>query len=216
MDGNRRRGLRAALRTPTGLTCGVLLVLFVLLAILSPLIWGDAAEQRDIEHLLEGGSAAHPFGTDNLGRDNLARLLVATSPSLALAALSIVVAAVIGVPLGALPAVLGRRGARAVTAVIDFLVAFPALLLAIFLAVVLGVGAPSAVLAIGVAGAPGIARLTQTLAASVADSDYVAAAALVGVPRGRVLLRHVLPNVAEPLILNLTLAIGQALLAMSG
>jgi peptide/nickel transport system permease protein len=217
MTGSRRlRRLTAALRTPTGLSAAVVLAGLVVVAAIGPVVWGDAAERVDVAHLLEGASREHPLGTDNLGHDVLARVLVATRSSLLLAVLATAVGAVIGVLLGALPAVLGRRTARLVNALIDFSVAFPALLLAIFLAVVLGVGARSAVLAIGVAAAPSFARLTQTLAASVAGSDYVAAARLAGVGGWRLLRRHVLPNVAEPIILNVTLAVGGALLAMSG
>ncbi|HEX5620195.1 MAG TPA: dipeptide/oligopeptide/nickel ABC transporter permease/ATP-binding protein [Solirubrobacteraceae bacterium] len=208
--------MRAGLRTPAGALSLAALAALVVLAVVAPVVWGGEAARVDVAHLLEPGSAAHPLGTDALGRDNLARVLVATRDSLLLAVLATVVAAGIGIPFGALPAVLGRRGARAANALIDFSVAFPALLLAIFLAVVLGVGARAAVLAIGIASAPSFARLTQTLAASVGGSDYVAAARVVGVGRWRLLTRHVLPNIAEPLILNTTIAAGYALLAISG
>ncbi|WP_049575802.1 dipeptide/oligopeptide/nickel ABC transporter permease/ATP-binding protein, partial [Nonomuraea sp. SBT364] len=108
------------------------------------------------------------------------------------------------------------RRARLVTGAVNALVAFPGLLLAMFTAVVAGLGARGAVLGIGAAIAPGFARLTQTLAASVAGADYVSAARMLGVPRRRVLVRHVLPNIAEPLILNLTQALGGALLGLAG
>jgi peptide/nickel transport system ATP-binding protein/peptide/nickel transport system permease protein len=208
--------IRAALRTPAGALAAATLLGLAVLAVVAPAIWGARAGHVDVAHLLEPGSARHPLGTDALGRDNLARVLVATRDSLVLAVLATLVAAGVGIPFGALPSVLGRRGARAVNALIDFSVAFPGLLLAIFLAVVLGVGARAAVLAIGIASAPAFARLTQTLAASVGGSDYVAAARLIGVGRWRLLRRHVLPNVAEPLILNTTIAVGYALLAISG
>ena len=95
------------------------------------------------------------------------------------------------------------------------LVAFPGLILALFVAVAFGVGATGAVVALGVAGAPSLARLTHTLASSVAGTDYVAAARVLGVSRFRMLTRHILPNIAEPLVLNVTTAIGAALLAFS-
>jgi oligopeptide/dipeptide ABC transporter ATP-binding protein len=210
------RRMAVVLRTPTGALAVVILVALSVLALVGPAVWGEAAERVDVAHILEGSTARHPLGTDNLGRDVLARMLVATRPSLLLAVLAVVIAAGIGIPFGILPTVLGRRAARVVNGLIDFSVAFPALLLAIFLAVVLGAGAYAAVFAIGVAAAPSAARLAQTLAASVAAADYVAAATVVGVGRARVLARHVLPNIGEPLILNLTIAVGQALLAMSG
>jgi peptide/nickel transport system permease protein len=208
--------LGAALRTPTGLLALVVLAVLTVLALLAPTIWGHQAGRVDIAHLLEGSSGKHIMGTDNLGHDILARVLVATRSSLSLAVLATLCGAAIGIPLGAVPTVLGRRAARMANAFIDFSVAFPALLLAIFTALILGAGATAAVLAIGVAAAPSFARLTQTLAASVAGSDYVAAARTLGVPRRRLLFRHVLPNVAEPLIMNTTIAIGYALLAVSG
>jgi oligopeptide/dipeptide ABC transporter ATP-binding protein len=206
----------AALRRPAGLVSAVLVLAFVVLAVVGPMIWGEAARTDDVAHLLEGSSADHVLGTDNLGRDMLARVLTATRLSLVLAVLAVLVGAGIGVPLGALPSVLGMRAGRMVAALIDFALAFPALLLAMFMGIVLGVGATGAVIAIGIASAPGFARLTQTLAASIAGSDYVSAAKLLGVPRRRVLARHVLPNIAEPIILNTTVAIGYALLSMSG
>jgi peptide/nickel transport system permease protein len=206
----------AALRAPVGFTAAMVVVALVVLAVIGPFVWGEAARTENVPDLLQGRSSDHPLGTDNLGRDLLARTLVATRLSLLLAVLAVVVAAGVGIPLGALPTVLGPRGGRFVAAVIDFWLAFPALLLALVLGVVLGVGPHAAVAAVGIAGAPSFARLTQTLAASVAKSDYIAAARGLGLSRRRVLLRHVVPNIAEPIILNTTIAVGFALLSMSG
>ncbi|SPM00067.1 Oligopeptide transport system permease protein OppB (TC 3.A.1.5.1) [[Actinomadura] parvosata subsp. kistnae] len=188
----------------------------VVLAVVGPLVWGEAAGRIDAAAILQGASPEHPLGTDNLGRDLLARVLVAGRYSLLLALAATLVGAVAGVVLGTLPSVLPRRAARLVTATVNALVAFPGLLLAMFTAVVTGLGARGAVLGIGAAIAPGFARLTQTLAARVAGADYVAAARMLGVPRRRILTRHVLPNIAEPLILNLAQAFGGALLGLAG
>ncbi|MGW4802493.1 ABC transporter permease, partial [Nonomuraea sp. NPDC004297] len=188
----------------------------VALAVVGPLVWGEAAARIDAAAILQGSSSEHPLGTDNLGRDLLARVLVAARYSLLLALAATLVGASAGVVLGTLPSVLPRRAARLATGTVNALVAFPGLLLAMFTAVVTGLGARGAVLGIGVAIAPGFARLTQTLAATVAGSDYVAAARMLGVSRRRVLTRHVLPNIAEPLILNLTQAFGGALLGLAG
>ncbi|MFD8561305.1 dipeptide/oligopeptide/nickel ABC transporter permease/ATP-binding protein [Streptosporangium canum] len=208
--------MRHLLRTPAGLAGTTLVALMVILAIAGPPIWGAEAERIDPAVILQGASAAHPLGTDNLGRDILARVLVAGRLSLVLALLATLIGAIGGVVLGALPSVLPRRAARLVTGTVNALVAFPGLLLAMFTAVVAGLGARGAVLGIGVAIAPGFARLTQTLAASVAGADYVSAARMLGVPRRRIMARHVLPNIAEPLILNLTQALGGALLGLAG
>ncbi|ACZ88457.1 dipeptide/oligopeptide/nickel ABC transporter permease/ATP-binding protein [Streptosporangium roseum] len=208
--------MRHLLRTPAGLAGTTLVALMVILAIVGPPIWGAEAERIDPAVILQGASAAHPLGTDNLGRDILARVLVAGRLSLLLALLATLIGAIGGIVLGALPSVLPRRPARLVTGTVNALVAFPGLLLAMFTAVIAGLGARGAVLGIGAAIAPGFARLTQTLAASVAGADYVSAARMLGVPRRRIMARHVLPNIAEPLILNLTQALGGALLGLAG
>ncbi|MEV0971197.1 dipeptide/oligopeptide/nickel ABC transporter permease/ATP-binding protein [Microtetraspora glauca] len=208
--------MRHLLRSPAGIAGTLLVTLMVILAIVGPPIWGAEAERIDSTAILQGVSAAHPLGTDNLGRDILARVLVAGRLSLALALLATLIGAGAGVVLGALPSVLPRRAARLVTGTVNALVAFPGLLLAMFTAVIAGLGARGAVLGIGAAVAPGFARLTQTLAASVAGADYVSAARMLGVSRWRVMSRHVLPNIAEPLILNLTQALGGALLGLAG
>ncbi len=203
-------------RMPLGLTATVLVIAVFALALLGPLLWGAGADAVDTGNILAQPSAAHWAGTDNLGRDILLRTLVASRLSVLLALLATAIAVVIGLLLGSAQVVLGRRAARLVSAVVNIAVAFPGLLLALFFAVVFGVGATGAVLAIGLAGAPAFARLTQTLVAGVAARDYVAAARIAGTPRLRVLVRHVLPNVGEPLIVNATIGAGSALLAFAG
>ena len=213
---NRRRGWSAVLRTPLGLSASLLLLAVLLLAVFAPLLWSHQASAIDTDHLLEGSSARHWLGTDNLGRDIFYRVLVATRQSIALALLATAIAVLTGLILGTAPALLGRRAGRLATAVVNIAVAFPGLLLALFFAVIFGVGAKGAVLAIGFAGAPSFARLTQTLIAGVAARDFVAAARIAGVGRFRLLVRHILPNTAEPLIVNATIGAGGALLAFSG
>ncbi|MEU7476643.1 dipeptide/oligopeptide/nickel ABC transporter permease/ATP-binding protein [Lentzea sp. NPDC042327] len=210
-----RRWLAVA-RTPVGAASAVLLLLLAGLALFAPLLWGEQAGAIDTDALQQGSSAAHPLGTDALGRDILHRVLVATRLTIGLALLATVVGVGTGVVLGALPAVLPRWAGRVVTAAVNIAVAFPGLLLALFFAVVFGTGTTGAVLAIAFALAPSFARLTQTLTASVSGRSYIAAARVSGVGRFRVLVRHVLPNVAEPLVINATLAAGSALTAFAG
>jgi len=207
---------RRVVRTPLGLTATVLVVAVVALAVLAPVLWGSGADDVDTDAILAQPSAEHWAGTDNLGRDILLRVLVASRLSILLALLAIVIAVVAGLLLGSAPFVLGRRFGRLVAAGVNTAVAFPGLLLALFFAVVFGVGATGAVLAIGLAGAPGFARLTQTLVAGVAARDYVAAARTMGIGRFRILVRHVLPNIGEPLVVNATIGAGNALLSFAG
>ncbi|MGW3075815.1 MULTISPECIES: dipeptide/oligopeptide/nickel ABC transporter permease/ATP-binding protein [unclassified Kitasatospora] len=204
------------LRSPMAWTSAVMLASLLVLALVAPLLWGTAADRPDPFAVLQGPSTAHPFGTDNLGRDVLARVLTATRPSLLLALAATLLGATGGVLLGAATAVVGHRARRLLTALINLLLAFPALLVAMFLAVVFGAGAAGAVLALAVAGVPGFARLAQTLAAAVAGTDHLAAARVLGLRRHRLLWRHVLPNIAEPLLLATTTAAGTALVALAG
>ena len=210
-----RRWIRV-LRTPLGLAAAVLTLAVLLLAVVAPILWTDDANAVDTSNILAGPSVEHWAGTDNLGRDILFRTLVATRLSVQLALAATVIAVIAGLLLGAGSFLLGRRAGRLVSAGINVAVAFPGILLALFFAVVFGVGATGAVLAIGFAGAPAFGRLTQTLVASVAARDYVAAARVAGVGRVRILVRHVLPNIAEPLVVNATIGAGSALLSFAG
>ncbi|CAM3574034.1 dipeptide/oligopeptide/nickel ABC transporter permease/ATP-binding protein [Kibdelosporangium persicum] len=208
--------MKRILRTPLGLSAAVLLLAVLVLAVIAPLVWTDQANAVDTAQISRGSTAEHWMGTDNLGRDVFLRVLVATGLSVRLALLATAIGVLAGLVLGAVPVVLGRRAGRVVTAVVNIAVAFPALLLALFFAVVIGPGTTGSLLAIGFATAPGFARLVQTLVAKVAGLDYVAAARVAGAGRIRLLVRHILPNVAEPLVINATMAAGAALLAFAG
>jgi peptide/nickel transport system permease protein len=212
----RRSKWLAITRTPMGATAALLLVLVIALAVFAPIIWGDRAAQVDTDAISQGPSSEHLLGTDDLGRDILYRVLVASRLSLELAVLATLIGVGVGTLLGAAPSVLPRRAGRLVTSGVNIAVAFPGLLLALFFAVIFGVGTTGAVLAIGLATAPAFARLVQTLSASVAGRDFVSAARVAGVGRVRLLIRHILPNIGEPLVVNATIGAGGALLAFAG
>ncbi|MGH4001807.1 MAG: dipeptide/oligopeptide/nickel ABC transporter permease/ATP-binding protein [Pseudonocardiaceae bacterium] len=206
----------SVVRTPLGGTALFLVVAMIILAVLGPVLWGDRAAQVNTQAIHQGPSATHWLGTDALGRDILARVLVASRRSLGLAALAVMITVGIGTLLGAAPSVLPRWIGRLITGAVSIAVAFPALLLALFFAVIFGIGTQGAVLGIGLAGAPAFARLTHSLSASIDGLDFVAAARVAGVHRLRILFRHILPNIAEPLVVNATVTAGGALLAFAG
>ena len=205
----------AVLRTPVGAGAGLLLAAVLTLAIIAPILWTHDANAVDTDQILQGPSSAHWVGTDNLGRDLFFRVLVATRISIELALLATAIAVAVGLLLGAAPSLVGRGAGRLAAAFVNVAVAFPALLLALFFAVIFGIGAQGAVLAIGFAGAPSFARLVQTLVASVGEQEFVSAARIAGVGRLRLLVRHILPNIAEPLIVNATIGAGSALLSFA-
>ncbi|MDR2379697.1 MAG: dipeptide ABC transporter ATP-binding protein [Bifidobacteriaceae bacterium] len=204
------------LRTPVGLSALVLLALVGLMAVFAPVIWGAAAEAVDTSQMLAPPSTRHWVGTDQLGRDLLARTLVATRLTVLLALAATAVAVAAGLALGLAPMLLGRSLGRLVTAGVNLAVAFPGLLLALFFAAIFGVGQVGAVLAIGFAGAPSVARLTQNLVAGVQRREFVAAARILGQSRWRIAVRHILPNIAEPIVVQATIGAGSVLLSFAG
>jgi peptide/nickel transport system permease protein len=212
----KRSRWRQALATPLGISATALVVILLVLAVAAPILWTDVADQVDTDLILAPPSADHWLGTDNLGRDLFYRVLVATRLSVGLALGVTAISVVVGLVLGTAPFFLTRRLGRLATASVNIAVAFPGLLLALFLAVVFGVGTRGVVLALGLAGAPSFARLCQNLIAGIARRDYLTAASILGVGRFRQLVRHVLPNIGEPLIVNATIGTGGALLALSG
>jgi peptide/nickel transport system permease protein len=187
----------------------------IVLAAIGPVVWDGRADHVDVQAVAQGASWSHPFGTDNLGRDLLARSLVAGRTSLTIAAVTTLLGFALGVLVGMFPVVLGARARRAVVSAIGLVVAFPSILIVLLVVAIVGPGVHGIVVALAIAVAPTAARLTQTLAAAAGNSEYVAAARVVGVSRRRLLLRHVLPNVASPLVLQLAQAMSAALLASS-
>ena len=208
--------LTRALRTPVGISAAALLGLVLLLAIFAPVLWSARASAIDTFHILQAPSAQHWLGTNDLGQDVFYRVLVASRLSVELALTATAIGVACGLLIGTAPLIVGRRAGQLITAAVNVAVAFPALLLALFFAVIFGIGARGALLAIGFALVPSFARLTRTLSASVAGLDYIAAARIAGVSRFRLLTRHVLPNIGETLIVNATIGAGDALLSFAG
>ena len=204
------------LRTPLGLAATVLTVGVLVLAVVAPILWTDEANAVDTSNILAAPSADHWAGTDNLGRDILSRMLVATRLSVELALLATALAVVVGLLLGSAPYLLGRRAGRLVSR-------RRSTSRSPSRACCSRCSSRSSSGSARRGGArdrlrrrPGFARLTQTLAAGVAARDFVSAARVAGLGRLRILFRHVLPNVAEPLVVNATIGAGGALLSFAG
>ncbi len=208
--------LGRTLRTPLGVTALTACVVLAAVAVFGPVLFGAEADRVDTNAIDQSSSMAHLLGTDDLGRDIAARVVVATRLSLELTLQATVIGVVGGLLLGVAPTVLGRRLGRLVTATVGVLVAFPGLLFVLFLATIFGVGSTGAMFAIGVAMVPSMARLVQNMTASIAGSDYVAAARILGVGRIRLVTRHLLPNIAEPSVLFATQAAAGILVTFSG
>lgn len=210
------RRIAAALRTPLGILTIFACATLTFLTLLGPVIWGAGASLTDTNAIAQSSSNDHVFGTDGSGRDILLRTLVATQLSVTMAIVATAVGVLGGILLGLLPLVIGGRIGRGIVAGINIGVAFPGLLLAIAFSVILGQSGAAATLAIAIAMIPTYGRLTHNLAASVWGRDYISAARVLGTPTWTIVLRNVLPNVRDPLIVNAAITAGNALVAFAG
>ena len=191
----------------------VVVVLFVLVAILAPLISPYDPIATSFTQVRKPPSWAQRLGTDEVGRDVLARIIWGARASLSAGLVSVGIALGIGVPLGLLAGYAGGWIDAVLSRIVDAMLAIPFLILAIALAAFLGPSLSNAMIAIGVTATPVFIRLTrgQTIAAKV--EDYVEAARAVGNPHWRIALRHVLPNIVPPLLVQASLAIAGAIIA---
>ncbi|TSD50345.1 dipeptide/oligopeptide/nickel ABC transporter permease/ATP-binding protein [Rhodococcus sp. KBS0724] len=199
-----------------GMLALTFLTALIALVIFGPIIWGDAAVVGNPKALSQGPSSEHIFGTDAGGRDVFARTMTAARLSVLMALSAVGLGVALGLFLGTLPLLAPRWIGRFVVAFLNFAIAFPGLLLAIFLLVVLGQGSGSAVIAIGLAMASPFARLTYALSSSVNGRDFIDAARILGVTKPGLLFRHILPNIREPLIVNASISVGSGLVVFAG
>jgi peptide/nickel transport system permease protein len=202
------------LRRRKGALVGLFVVLvFVLFAVLAPWIAPYDPVATSWSLVRKPPSWAHWFGTDEVGRDVLSRIIWGARASMGAGVVSVGIAAGFGVPLGLLAGYAGGWIDAALSRLVDAMLAIPFLILAIALAAFLGPSLGNAMIAIGITATPVFVRLTrgQTLAAKV--EDYVEAARAVGNPHWRIALRHVLPNIVPPLLIQVSLAIAGAIIA---
>ncbi|MFE1229229.1 dipeptide/oligopeptide/nickel ABC transporter permease/ATP-binding protein [Streptomyces sp. NPDC058745] len=202
-------------RRPVSLVVGIAMAaVLVLVAVVAPFFLTGAATGLT-DQVRQGPSSLHWFGTDQFGRDILARALVATRLTLIMAVSATVLSVVFGVVVGGLAVLLPARPREAVLRCIDAFVAFPPFILALVIAAILGPGTWSAVTAIGVAGIPSFARLSSTMSASVITKDFVVTARLLDVRWPAIFSRHVLPNILGALLMVITSSFALTLLEIS-
>jgi peptide/nickel transport system permease protein len=208
-----RRSLRRLMRGRAALAGLAIVVLFVVLALLAPLVSPYDPLATDWLRVRQAPSASHWFGTDEIGRDVLARIVWGSRASLLAGIVSVSLALAVGVPLGLVSGYLGGFIDGTLMRLIDAMLAIPFLILAIALAAFLGPSLINAMIAIGVSQTPVFARLARGLVLGVKLEDYVEAARAVGNPHWRIVLRHIFPNIVPPLLVQATLAAAAAIIA---
>jgi peptide/nickel transport system permease protein len=207
--------LRAFLRAPSAIAGLGIVAAIVVVSVLGPPLIGAHAAALDVFHNNQNPTSGHILGTDQLGRDILARVLVATRLSITLAVSAATLGAAVGIPTGAAAALLAPRLRAVALRAIDTLLAFPPILVAIFVGAIVGPGAISAALGVGIAISFSFARVASALTLSIGGREYMAAARVVGVSGSRLMLRYVLPNVAETLTITIAVAMSSSIVSVS-
>jgi peptide/nickel transport system permease protein len=205
--------LRLLAGNPVTVVSAVILAAVILIAVGAKWIVPYRINDVDVPSALRGPSGSHWFGTDELGRDVLSRVLVAIAASMQVAVVSVAFAVVVGVTIGV---VAGYRGGWLDTVfmrVVDVMFAFPVLLLALAIVAILGPGVTTTMLAIGVVYTPIFARVARASTLGVRVEPFVEVSRTMGTGHAYILLRHVLPNIAGPLIVQTSLSLAFAILS---
>jgi len=208
-----RRAVRRLWRRKGAVAGLVVVALFVAIAIFAPLISPYDPAAQSWTAVRKAPSWAHWFGTDDVGRDVLARVIFGARASLLAGVISVSIALAVGVPLGLISGYLGGWIDALLSRITDAMLAVPFLILAIALAAFLGPSLGNAMIAIGVTTTPVLVRLTRGQVMAVKVEDYVEAARAIGNPKWRIALFHILPNIMPALLVQATLSIATAIIA---
>ncbi len=195
------------------LAAALFLLALAAAAALAPQLMPRDPLAQDLGAILAKPTAAHPLGTDDLGRDVLARIVYGARLSLAASLMAVAIAAALGVPFGLIAGYAGGRTDDAIMRVNDALQTIPALVLAMAIAATLGPGLFNVMVAVGIIFAPRFARLVRGQALAVREEAFVESARALGASHARIIGRHVFPNVLSPILVQISISIAFALLA---
>lgn len=209
--------LRRLRRDRVAVAGAIFLVLVALVSLLAPVLAPcDPIETNLSMRLTPPGTPGYPLGADELGRDMLSRLIWGGRISLLIGFSAVMVAMILGVAIGLLAGYFGSWTDSVIMRLVDVLMAFPAILLAITIVASLGPGLRNAMLAVSIVGIPYYVRIVRGNTLSLREQEYVQAARVIGASDGRIMLRHVFPNTLAPLIVAATLDVGWFIMAAAG
>jgi peptide/nickel transport system permease protein len=194
----------------------IVVLVLIITAIFAPLIAPYDPEVTNLDLRLQTPSASHWLGTDSVGRDTLTRVIYGTRTSLLIGLVAVALAAFIGMTLGMIAGYYGGWVYAVIMRIIDAIMAFPMILLALIISALLGSGIVNVIIALSVSMMPSYARLMSAQVVSVKQSDYVTAARSLGVNHLRIMLKHIVPNCFPPLIVLITMMLGATILAEAG
>jgi peptide/nickel transport system permease protein len=208
--------LRVFLRRKLVVFGAVVITLFILTAAFAPLLAPYGPNQQQLTQILKPPSKAHLLGTDHLGRDTLSRIIYGSRNSLMVGVVALAIAAIIGMAGGMFAGYFGGWVNIIIMRMVDALMSFPMILLALLISALLGGGLKNVMIAIGVSMIPGYARLMCGLVLSAKEADYVLSERSLGSSNVRIMFGHILPNCFPPLTVLITIQIGAAILAEAG
>jgi peptide/nickel transport system permease protein len=208
-----RRAVRRLARRRGAMAGAAVVLFFVLIAVAAPLIAPYDPTETSWSAVRKPPSFEHWFGTDEIGRDVLSRVIFGARASLLAGVVSVCISLICGVPVGLVSGYVGGFLDGLLMRITDALLACPFLILAIALAAFLGPSLTNAMIAIGISAMPAFIRLTRAQVLNAKVEDYVEAARAVGNPHRRIVLRHILPNILAPIMVQATLAIAAAIIA---
>ena len=191
----------------------VIIVLMVLASAFAPVIAPYGYEQQDLYNIFKAPGGAHILGTDNLGRDIFSRLLYGGRQSLKIGIISVSIAAVFGILIGAIAGYYGGKVDNVLMRFLDIFQAVPGLLMSIAIATTLGPGINNAMIAIGITTIPGYARMTRASFLSVRGQEFVEAATAINASDKRIIWKHILPNAFSPMIVQITMGVAASIQA---
>jgi peptide/nickel transport system permease protein len=210
------RALRAVLADRKLAVPLAVLALMILFAIFLPIFWSYGPDKQNLINSLESPSFSHPLGTDQLGRDVLARVADGARISLLVATLVTVAGAIVGGLIGLLAGTLGGASDGVVMRIMDAILAFPPLILAMAVTVGLGIGLDTAAIGVALVSVPWYARLLRSEALRIRSLPFIEAAHAMGATRGRIIARHIVPHMLPVLFIQMAAAFGYAVLALAG
>jgi len=212
-EGQFQRVMKRLFRSTNARLGFALIVVFVVVAVFAPIVNPyDAKSDLNLSMRLQPPSWEHPFGTDDLGRDVMRRVIHGARVSLQVAVLAVAISLLFGSLIGLIGGMVGGVTDSILMRLMDIMLAFPYVLLAIALVTTLGPGLRNTMIAIGIVYVPIYARLSRSVAISLREEDYVMAARSIGSGQRRILFNHILPNGLSPIIVQATLSMGVAVL----
>lgn len=210
--------MRRLAQNKTAVLGFIIILIMILLAVFADVLFNyeQTVIKQNYAEMCQGPSLAHPFGTDELGRDILARVIHGTRVSLSIGFAATIMASFLGGAIGAVSGFYGRRVDMIISRVMDMLMAIPGTLLAIAIVAALETSMRNLILALTISSIPKFARITRGAVMTVKDCEHIEAARAIGARNGTIIIHHVLSNCLAPILVELTISVSFAILTISG